>query len=240
MSAIHLALRDDQIFDAHLSHYERERSRQFWTPVAVAARSAAIFSEHGAKRVLDVGCGPGKFCVVAACLQPDLEVYGIEQRPRLARLGLQLARKFGAANVRLSTGDATLVSWELYDGLYFYNPFAENTFDCPARFDDEVNLSAMRFGAELLRAESLLAHARAGTVVVTYHGLGGPIPSSYDLVVDERGGSDRVRAWVQRSRPQASWAWFETEGSVIRVSRRDMRSVLASLICGRDDTQLFG
>jgi SAM-dependent methyltransferase len=223
---------DDETFDQQLTHYERERSRQYWTPVAVAARVAAAFSGHGAKKILDVGCGPGKFCVVAGSLQRDLELHGIEQRPRLVRLGLGLVRRFGAPNVRLSTGDATLVPWDEYDGLYFFNPFAENTYERDDRFDNEVTFSTMRFGAELLRAESLLARARLGTVLVTYHGLGGAIPSSYELVADERAGTDRVRTWVQRSQQQSSWAWLETQGSVERVSRRQMRSVLASLICG--------
>ena len=226
------ALLHDDLFDKQLTHYERERSRRFWTPVAVAARVAAAFSGQGAKKILDVGCGPGKFCVVASCSQPDLEVHGIEQRPRLVRLGLQLVRHLGAPNVRLSTGDATLVSWDQYDGLYFFNPFAESTYERDDRFDNEVAFSTMRFGNELLRAETMLARARPGTVVVTYHGLGGAIPSSYELVADELAGSDRMRIWVQRSQQQATWAWLETEGSVERISRRDMRSVLASLICG--------
>jgi SAM-dependent methyltransferase len=223
---------DDGLFDQQLTRYVRERSRQYWTPVAVAARVAAAFSAQGAKTILDVGCGPGKFCVVAGCLQPDLELHGIDLRPRLIRLGSRLARHFGALNVRLSTGDATLVSWEKYDGFYFFNPFAENTFEHDDRFDNEVTLSTVRFGAELLRAKGLLARARVGTVVVTYHGLGGAIPSSYELVGDEQAGSDRVRTWVQRSQQQADWAWLETETSVERVSRRDLRSVLAALICG--------
>ncbi|HEY0465790.1 MAG TPA: hypothetical protein VGC79_16365, partial [Polyangiaceae bacterium] len=56
-------LTDDSLFDAQFPRYVRERSAQYWTPVAVAARAAAIFREQGATRILDVGCGPGKFCV---------------------------------------------------------------------------------------------------------------------------------------------------------------------------------
>jgi SAM-dependent methyltransferase len=230
------ALLDDEAFDRQLTRYVRERSREFWTPVGVAARAAAAFSGQRAKKILDVGCGPGKFCVVAGCLQPDLELHGIEQRPPLVRLALRLARQFRALNVRFSTGDATQVPWNEYDGLYFFNPFAENTFDHDDRFDNEASLSTKRFGAELLRAESLLARAQVGTVVVTYHGLGGAIPSSYELVADEPAGSDRMRTWVQRSQLQSSWAWLEGDGTVERVSRRDMRSVLASLICGDAST----
>jgi len=227
-----LAVLDDTLFDEHYPRYVRERSRQFWTPVSVAARAAAAFSLHKATRILDVGCGPGKFCIVAGCLQPELEIHGVEQRPRLVRLGSALARRLGAPNVRFSAADATRVSWEEYDGLYFFNPFGENIFDEHEWFDNEVDLSRMRFSTDLLRAERLLARARVGTVVVTYHGLGGAIPSSYELVSDDRAGSDRLRTWVKRSQDQTAWAWLESRSSVTQVSRSDMRDALASLICG--------
>jgi len=123
------------------------------------------------------------------------------------------------------------VPWDPYDGFYFFNPFAENTFERRDWFDDHVHLSTLRFGSELLRVERLLERARVGTVVVTYHGLGGPIPSSYTLVGDERSGSDRIRTWVQGTQRQSRWAWLETLGSVTRVSRSDMQSALASLMC---------
>ena len=226
------AFYDDEEFDQQFPRYVRERSHQYWTPVAVAARAAAGFALQGAKRILDVGSGPGKFCIVAGCLRPGLDLHGIEQRPRLVRLGTRLANQFGASNVRFSAGDATRVAWDQYDGFYFFNPFAENTFDSHERFDQEVQLSRERLGAELLRAEALLASARVGTVVVTYHGLGGAIPSSYELVSDEHAGTDRVRMWVKRARQPTTWAWYEMRRSVVRIARRDMNAVLASLICG--------
>jgi hypothetical protein len=49
---------EDSSFDATFPRYVRERSARYWTPVAVAARAAAIFREQGATRILDVGCDP--------------------------------------------------------------------------------------------------------------------------------------------------------------------------------------
>jgi SAM-dependent methyltransferase len=232
-------LHDDKAFDAQLPRYERERSRQHWTPVSVAACAARAFSAFGAKRILDVGSGPGKFCVVAGCLQPELRMYGVEQRPRLVRVGRRMARHFDAPNVQFFAGNATLQPWEEYDGFYFFNPFAESIFEDSDRFDDRVSFSTMRFGVELLRAESKLARARVGTVVVTYHGLGGAIPSTFELVSDEAAGSDRVRTWVQRRLQPATWAWFETSSAIVRVSKNHMHEALVSLICGSSNGGLF-
>jgi SAM-dependent methyltransferase len=222
---------DDKAFDDRFPRYVRERSQQFWTPVEVAQRVAETFREHGAARILDVGCGPGKFCIVAGRTQSALEVHGIEQRPRLVRLGAALARTFGASNVRFSAGDATKAPWEDYDGFYFFNPFAESVLPPCDRFDNRAIHTRMRFSSELLRVESRLSQARVGTVVITYHGLGGPIPASYELVSDARAGSDRLRTWVQHPRKPGQWVWLETLGKVIRVSQTDVRCALASLLC---------
>jgi SAM-dependent methyltransferase len=185
---------------------------------------AAIFAERGARKVLDVGCGPGKFCIVAGALRPGLHVRGIEQRSRLVRLGRRLVRQYGLTNVELSTGDATKVSWDGFDGLYFFNPFIESSLSPASRFADDVDHSKRRFGAELLRVESLLARAPLGTTFVTYHGLGGPIPNSYDLVGEERAGTDRIRTWVKGTNAAADWLWIETISRVTRVSRTRVRS----------------
>ncbi len=224
----------DALFDSQFPAYVRARSRQHLTPVAVAMTVASIFHECKSRRVLDVGCGPGKFCVVAAGCQPSIRFCGIDQREQLVQIGMELARQRGATNLELSVGDVTRVAWNDYDGFYFFNPFAERTFEAGDRFDDEVDFSMGRFGAELLRVERLLERAAPGTAVVTYHGLGGPIPASYELVADVRGGSDRIRTWVQRSRCPAHWAWLETGVGVRRVSRSSMHSAPASLICEDD------
>lgn len=222
---------EDAWFDRQLPRRVRERSGQYWTPVAVAIRVAAHFRNYRARNILDVGCGPGKFCIVAGCLDPEVAVHGIDQRPRLVRHGTRLARKLAVHNVRFSVGDVTTIPWDAYQGLYFFNPFAENIFYEQDRYDDDVQLSAPRFASELLRVERLLERARVGTVIVTYHGLGGPIPSSYELVMDERAGSDRVRTWVKRPRPASRWVWLEMQNRVLRVPRSDLHCALASLIC---------
>src|SRR5688572_4262176 len=114
----------DARFDAHLPAYVRSRSREFWTPVAVVARVTAAFCKQGARKVLDVGCGPGKFCIVAGLMRPELELFGVEQRPRLVAVGTELAERFRVPNVHLAVGNVIQVPWDYYDGFYFFNPFA--------------------------------------------------------------------------------------------------------------------
>ena len=55
----------DAQLDALLPRVMRRVSSVYWTPVRVARRAAQIFDDLGVSRVLDVGSGPGKFCIVA-------------------------------------------------------------------------------------------------------------------------------------------------------------------------------
>ena len=52
----------DQIYPARI----RKLSPLQWTPVRVAAEAAKLLVTVPGTRVLDIGCGPGKFCLVGA------------------------------------------------------------------------------------------------------------------------------------------------------------------------------
>jgi SAM-dependent methyltransferase len=189
---------DDAAFDAIYAEPIRARSASFWTPLAVACRAAALFALHGARRVLDVGSGPGKFCLPAGCLHPDLDFVGIEQRAELVAASRLAQARLRLENVLFFQGDATLASWNRFDGLYLYNPFEENLCGQHQRLDDTVELSMARYLADVRRVAAALATASVGTCVVTYHGFGGRVPSSYDLVHAERAHTGWLRVWVKR------------------------------------------
>jgi Methyltransferase domain len=109
----------DMEFDELLSPVAKARSREFWTPVWVARRAAARFAERGVRRVLDVGSGPGKFCIVAASAQPELEFCGIEQREQLVESANDLAQRLHVGNSEFSVGDALAASWHSLVGFTF-------------------------------------------------------------------------------------------------------------------------
>src|SRR6187399_1923762 len=73
---------EDEKFDQIYLPSIRQLSPIFWTPVAVAAEAAKLLGTTKETRVLDVGCGVGKFCLVAASLSEG-RFTGIEQRAEL-------------------------------------------------------------------------------------------------------------------------------------------------------------
>ncbi len=209
---------EDDAFDRLLPDRDRKAAGRFWTPVAVATRAARLFEQHGASRVLDVGAGPGKFCITAGRELPTIRWTGIEHRPRLVHFARRLVRRMGLDNVEFEVGDAAHTDWSRFDGLYFFNPFGENLFgDDSERLDSLVELSERRFMSDLRLAEAALKRVAVGTVLVTYHGFGGRIPGSFTPLHCETAGSSWLRVWIQTDGSSADETWLEqTDGSATR------------------------
>ena len=144
-----------------------------------------------------MGSGVGKFVLVAAAEVPDVCFVGVEQRPRLVEIAERARRQLELSNALFVTAEATSSSWRSFDGFYFFNPFAENLFTDGEQLDDDVERTESRFRREIVRAEHALREARLGTVVVTYHGMSGPMPACYELAENVRAGSDWLRSWVK-------------------------------------------
>jgi SAM-dependent methyltransferase len=230
-------VRWDGAFDWLLPPLARTKGPRYWSPLSVAARAALRFTEFGARRVLDVGAGPGKFCIAAALARPDLVLCGIEQRHSLVKTAQDLAAGLQLTNVEFRVGDALSVPWRGFDGFFFFNPFGENVFTSEDAFDSGVELSERRLAAELLRTFSLLASLRLGSVAVTYCGLGGPIPSSYDLVREEPVGSAALRTWVKRRSYEAEWLHLDEQDDVSRLQRLSVEDALERMASGTDSPE---
>ena len=76
----------DLVFDQIYPPYIQAISRRFWTPVSVASRAAELFRHAGARRILDVGAGVGKFVLVAAAAAPEVLFVGVEHREHLVEI----------------------------------------------------------------------------------------------------------------------------------------------------------
>jgi SAM-dependent methyltransferase len=74
---------------------------------------------------LDIGCGPGKFCLVAAT-PTDGHFAGVEQRADLAAAARAAANVLGLTNIEIMHGNVTDIAFADYDAFYLFNPFEEN------------------------------------------------------------------------------------------------------------------
>lgn len=207
----------DAAFDQLLPLAARLKSTLHWTPVGVARLAALRLAEHGARYVLDAGSGPGKFCVVGASSRPRLTFVGIERSASLVSAARHLTARLKVPNAYFEHGDALGRTWTPFDGFYFFNPFAQNAFVEDDVFDAERDAAKHRTGSDAMTIVKRLREARRGSVLVTYHGLGGPIPSSYELTAEEDSGSGCLRTWVKKREREEAWVHLD-HGSVSRLS----------------------
>jgi hypothetical protein len=183
----------DQLFPDEL----RDRSHLHWTPVAIALRAAELLAPSPNLRVLDVGAGAGKLCLVGAIVTGAMW-WGIEQDAVLvaaanhAAWALDIQRR-----TRFVHGDGSRLAWDEFDALYFYNPFTTLMLAPHASpFLRYATIQNM-----LRRIEHRLASTRVGTRVVTYYGFGGKLPPGYTLVSREPAGGDSLELWIRDASP---------------------------------------
>jgi hypothetical protein len=187
---------DDAEFDEVLPVAARKLSSAFWSPVAVARRAAELLVQGASTRVLDVGSGVGKFCIVGAA-STNATFVGIEHRRHLVDLAMEAARRLGVRSAQFIHCTLDEVETSDFDAFYFFNPFEENLCGPDEHLDDTVPLSEGRYFADVKHAQRMLTRARIGTRVVTYHGLGGVMPGGYVLSHKEPLGSNYLKVWVK-------------------------------------------
>jgi SAM-dependent methyltransferase len=185
----------DRLFDRFLPYELRGPSSQHWTPLAVVARAAQWIAELGIGSVLDIGSGPGKYCVAAA-LSGEARFTGLEQRERLVVAARDLARLFGVGN-RVSFIHGALGAAQLpaVEAFYLFNPFGENLLDAESQLDADVELGAERYEKDIVVVERLLCDAAEGTFLLTYNGFGGRVPEHYKEVRVDRELPNVLRMW---------------------------------------------
>lgn len=222
-AGLRLGVIADRTFDALYSAPVRQVAERYWTPLVVARRAALLLELLGARRVLDAGSGPGKFCIAAAAHSPALHFTGIEHRPHLVEEARAVAARLEVTNLHFLVGDATRWGPRPFDAVYFFNPFAENTYSSSDdQFDSTVELSESRFMADVQMTEVALAKATGDFLLLTYYGYGGRIPGNYALIHSERIGTDWLRVWRKTADPRPPGHWYVEEGASVWIvkSRR--------------------
>ena len=176
--------RKDNQFDLMFPLEVREMSHVHWTPVSVAHQAAEFLVSRPGTKVLDVGCGPGKFCIVGA-LMTEGTFTGIEQRRYLCELATARIRQVGLRNATILHGNVVHLDFSDFDAFYLFNPFEENLEEL-LKIDSSVPLSGELFEHYTRYVARELARAPVGTRVVTYCGGCEEVPTGYECVATSR------------------------------------------------------
>jgi len=107
---------EDERFDLLYPPHILALSSQHWTPATVARTAAEFLVPEPNTRVLDIGCGPGKFCIVGA-QTTDGHFTGVEQRPELANVGRVSIERERIANAVILNANITEIDFKDYDSF---------------------------------------------------------------------------------------------------------------------------
>jgi len=185
----------DEQFDKAYPRRIQQLSARHWTPVRVAALGASFLAEDKGSRILDIGSGAGKFCLVGAQQRPASNFYGIEQRKKLVQIAEKARKRLGLENAVFIEGNFTQIDFRKFDHFYFYNSFYENLVEDEYHIDESIDHSLSLYEYYTHYLYRLFAGRPVGTKLVTYHSYKEVVPDSYRLVSDHY--HSLLRYWIQ-------------------------------------------
>ena len=167
----------DADFDAMYAARLRKLSSIYFTPIEVAKIAAQFLVGQPGTKVLDIGSGAGKFCMIgSACTEGHFT--GVEFRESLFALSQRLAERHGFTNLQFILSNITEVDFSAFDAIYFFNSFYENIaptnpIDHTTKLDKSLYIKYSLYVREQLEAMPV------GTRLATYFSYLIEVPSSY-------------------------------------------------------------
>lgn len=169
----------DAFFDRGYHTALRAVSEFHFTPVLVAKRAAQFLVSKPGCRVLDIGSGAGKFCLVGAASTEGLFV-GVEQRESLHQIAKDWQEKGAWPRVEFRNLEVKTVNFLDFDAFYYYNSFYEHIYQESA-IDQSFPLSKEAYWQNVGFMLAALDAMPVGTRLVTYFSFLDEIPNSFTL-----------------------------------------------------------
>ena len=189
-----LSMTDKEWDDLLYSVSMKSLSSVHWSPLKIAKQAAEWLAPVAGTKVLDVGSGVGKFCIVGASYTKG-HFTGVELRSSLFKQAKKAAKKAGVANVEFILADMNTIDFRLFDSFYFFNPFYENVVPNLA-IDAEIELSQLQYENYTNHVSAELDKLKPGTRVVTFCSSDSKIPPSYELVYTSP-NTGKLRFWLK-------------------------------------------
>lgn len=172
---------NDQSFNELIPFYLQEKIKQHFSPKEVILKAAEFLCTASNTKILDVGSGVGKFCLLAAQEYPEHHFYGIEIREDLHEAARQLQKKIKVNNVTFLNGNVREMSLQEYHHFYLFNPFYEH-LEPENGIDQSMVFSEKKYLSYSAHVYKQLERMPPGTRVATFHVVEATLPSSYALL----------------------------------------------------------
>lgn len=186
--------RSDDAFNSLYPPYIKKLAPLHWTPVEVAKKAAKFLAVSPGARILDIGSGPGKFCLNGAYHHPEASFFGIEQRNDLVYCATITKEKLGLNNVTFLNGNLLHLDFSQFDHFYFFNSFYEN-LPGTDKIDNQLTYSRHLYDQYNIFLYDQLGKMPTGTRLVTYHNSDEEAPEGYQLTATTNG--HLLKYWIK-------------------------------------------
>jgi Methyltransferase domain len=181
----------DEDFNTIYSKKLQEKAPFHFTPVAVAKRVAQYLVDKSDTRVLDIGSGVGKFCMIGSVCTDGYFV-GVEQRPTLFSVANRLVKKYKLSHLEFINANITSIEFTQYDAFYCFNPFFENLRP-DEKIDNSVELNRDFFHTYAIYVRQQLEKMPKNTKSATYYSFLEEVPDSFQIQDMEMDG--KLKLW---------------------------------------------
>jgi hypothetical protein len=185
----------DSEFDIIYSNEMKKVSEIHFSPIEVSKIAARFLVDKIGVRILDVGAGAGKFCMIGSACTEGIFT-GVEQREHLHDLAKNIAQKYKLTSVTFIHSNITDISFKDFDGFYLFNPFYEN-MNNSGKMDDSVELKRELYDEYSLYVKTQLDSKPIGAKLVTYFSYLTEIPESYKMQFSDFEG--KLKMWQKMS-----------------------------------------
>ena len=170
---------DDELFNALYTQRIEAIADIHFTPIEVAKVAAQYLADRVGIRVLDIGSGAGKFCMVGA-VTTEGNFTGIELRVDLHDSSAQIALAYQLTNLEFIHSNITDIAFGAYEAFYCFNSFYEN-ISATGHIDETIELTREHYESYSAYVCEQLDTMPIGTKLVTYFSHLREVPDSYSV-----------------------------------------------------------
>lgn len=167
---------DDTLYPKAVS----DLSFTHFTPVEIAKEAAQYLVNYSGIKVLDIGSGVGKFCMVGTSCTSGYFT-GVEQRQHLCDIANAIIEKRELPNIEIIHANILDVDFQDYEAFYFYNSFYENIVPSD-RIDDSLLVTSKLYEIYSIYVKQQLDLMPKGTRLATYFSSYDAVPDSYSII----------------------------------------------------------
>ena len=177
----------DKDFNLIYPKYIQKVADIHFSPVKIAKLAAFYLMDKDGTKILDIGSGAGKFCMIGSACTEGVFV-GIEQRTKLSKLAQKLSKRYNLTNITFINANIKDVSFKDFDAFYMFNSFYEN-ISVMGAIDNTIDLNRELYKEYSTYVREQLDTLPVGTRLVTYYSFLTEIPDSYEVqfaIIDEK------------------------------------------------------